>query len=135
VFALLAISACGERPAEVETPAAEAPVASMEPESVREVLYRCNSGREIAARYVEGGGEPSRVELLFDDVAYELHAVPAGSGALYVTDEGRTAGHGLTWHNDGTEAALTETLAGEPAGTGVPLDACQEQPESHAEAE
>ncbi|HNS27842.1 MAG TPA: MliC family protein [Steroidobacteraceae bacterium] len=140
VFAVLAISACGERPAEVEAPAAEAPAAeasvtSMEPETVREVLYRCNSGREVAARYMAGGGKPSRVELLFDGAAYELHAVPAAEGALYATDDGRTSGRGLNWHNKGAEAALTETMAGEPAGTGVPVDSCHEQPESHAEVE
>lgn len=134
VVALVAISSCGERPEQVETAAPAAPVSSG-PETVREVLYRCNSGREIAARYVNGGGQASRVELLIDGEAYGLLNVPAASGALYATLEGRSPGRGLHWHTQGLDAALTETLASEPDVAGVPVDSCNEQPETHAEAE
>ncbi len=135
VVALTAISSCGERPGQVDVAASAAPVSSA-PETVREVLYGCNSGREIAARYLSGGGQASRVELLIDGEAYGLLSVPVASGALYVTEEGRSPGRGLHWHTQGLDAALTETLAGEPATTaGVPVDSCSEQPQSHAEAE
>jgi len=131
--ALLALAACGEPPAPVEAGAPET-VASSGPETVREVLYRCNSGREVAARYVQGGGQTPRAELLFDGAAYELHAVSTADGAQYATLEGRSAGLGLRWHTSETEATLTETLASEPDGSGVPVDTCHEQPESHVEA-
>lgn len=134
VVALLTISSCGERPGQVEEVASGAPVSS-QPETVREVLYRCNSGRQIAARYLDGGGQASRAELLIDGEAYGLLNIPAASGALYATDEGRSPGRGLHWHTQGPDAALTETLTSEPAAAGVPVDSCSEQPESHAEAE
>ena len=130
--ALLALASCGE-PAAVEADGPET-LATPGPVTVREVLYRCSSGREIAARYTQGGGQAPRAELLFDGAAYELHAASAASGALYATAEGRSVGHGLRWHTKGTEATLNETLASEPDGSGVPVDTCHEQPESHVEA-
>lgn len=131
--ALLAIASCGERPGGIEAPPLAA-VASSEPETVRELLYRCTSGREVAARYVDGGGKPSRAELLYDGVSYDLHAAPAASGALYVTAEGRSPGRGLHWHSQDAEAVLSETLSGDESAGGVPVETCHEQPENHAEA-
>jgi membrane-bound inhibitor of C-type lysozyme len=77
---------------------------------VIDAVYRCDSGRQVSARYDNTKPDAPRARLTMDGKTFDLHQVRSGSGARYATENGLRADHGLQWWIKGDEATLSEMI-------------------------
>lgn len=70
------------------------------------VVYECDDGREITARY--GENPPALLEV--DGKSYPLYQVVSASGARYASERGLTPETGIIWWTKGDEATLYEMI-------------------------
>lgn len=131
LIAVLGVAACGDRRATGSAAPAVKP-AAVEPASVRETLYRCESGRDIAARYFAGGGRAPTAQLLIDGKTYDLYQVKTDTGRRFASEQGLSPDHGLQWRVHGNAATLSDMLMDHTTATDSVLDACTAELESHA---
>ncbi len=99
----LLLAACGQggAPKEADKPA-EPPVAPLARAS-SSLSYKCEGDLTITAVYgVDGEGKPDAT-IFIRGTDFQMHQVPAASGARYATIYGLEAGLGLIWwEKDGT---------------------------------
>jgi membrane-bound inhibitor of C-type lysozyme len=85
---------------------AAAPVAPDTPDVV-EAAYDCQPAMALSVRY-DNATDPPKATVTIDGKPYVLAPVISGSGARYLTTNGRTPGTTLIWWNKGDEGTLFE---------------------------
>ena len=111
------LAGCGERPAEpareAAAPAATEPApprpvpAPDAPPEVIEASYDCTPAMALSVKY-DNTVDPPKAVVTLDGKTYDMAIAPSGSGARYLTTNGRSPGMTLVWWNKGNDGMLQE---------------------------
>lgn len=85
------------------------PVADAIPVAVTQsntVHYACRPSQDITVTYSAQDATQPKATVVIDDIAYEMYAVVAASGARYATEQGIHPEQGMQWHTKGDSAML-----------------------------
>ena len=113
LIAPLLIAACSERPAEPKQEAAApavtepAPAPPAAPPEIIEASYECIPVMALSVKY-DNTADPPKAAVTLDGKTYDMTLAPSGSGARYITANGRSPGMTLVWWNKGDDGFLQE---------------------------
>ena len=93
----------------------------------RIVAYDCKPAMALAVRYDNDATPDGQAMVTLDGKDYTLDHVMSGSGARYLTKNGRAPGTSLVWWNKGRGGMLLEGKADDPAADEKPLANCAER--------
>jgi membrane-bound inhibitor of C-type lysozyme len=128
----LALASCGgPNPQQPAAPRPEAPAPSValtapDTPDVVEATYECSPPMAVSVRY-NNNADPPGATVTVDGKVFEMAPALSGSGARYMTENGRSAGLTLVWWNKGNEGTLFEGKIAEPDAEETVLARCTEK--------
>jgi membrane-bound inhibitor of C-type lysozyme len=130
------LAGCNERASEeptAEDMAAMAPAARVDmpstpvpADTTGPITYTCEPAIELSVVYVNAAAPPGQARLTLDGSQYVLDQVLSGSGARYMTQQGRSPGATLVWWSKGRGGMLLEGQIGDVEAEEASLADCTE---------
>lgn len=128
-----ALAGCGTMPAGDKVGDPSSPAPSHDQVAVGEgstgligpVVYACEPALELTVVY-DNVPSPAQARLTIRGVVYVLDQAQSGSGARYVSQQGRSPGTSLVWWNKGSGGSLFEVPTAASGAKEVEIARCSE---------
>lgn len=93
----------------------------------RTIAYDCKPAMALAVSYDNAATPDGSARVTLEGKDYVMEHVMSGSGARYLTKQGRSAGASLVWWNKGRDGLLLEGKADDPAAEEKTIATCSER--------